>query len=367
MTRKSFVAIAAVAIIGATSVCVTVARAQSQHAAAVNQVIDAVFVNGYRTFYDSVRSLEHSLSDLCANPGADALAASLDRFRDAVRAFGTIEMIRFGPVQKDNRYERLLFWPDRRGRGRKQVEKIIATEDELALGITSLQGKSVAVQGLLALDYVLAGKGSGTLSDGSGSRFRCEYGTTIANAMAIIARETLHDWTAPDGYGALMRSAGPDNPVYRSHKEALNDIIGSAGEMLTAAHDLKLARVIGASPEAARPKRAAFWRSGAALDSVAANLAGVEAILAMPELQSQFSETDAAFARKFVLGIGEARLSIRTLADSRARLQSLVADPRSHQILLDATARIGTLNSLFNDFYYPALGLTAGFNSFDGD
>ncbi len=68
-----------------------------------------------------------------------------------------------GPAREDNRFERLFFWPDRRGRGLRQVQGILAEEDETATDPATLYQKSVAVQGLLALDFVLSGEGNETL------------------------------------------------------------------------------------------------------------------------------------------------------------------------------------------------------------
>jgi predicted lipoprotein len=68
--------------------------------------------------------------------------------------------IRFGPVTEENRLERILFWPDRKGIGLKQVQAAIAGEDATAADPQTLPGKSVAMQGLGALEFVLFGTGS---------------------------------------------------------------------------------------------------------------------------------------------------------------------------------------------------------------
>ena len=154
--------------------------------------------------------------------------------RELVLAWSRVELIRFGPARDQNRYERLFFWPDPRGRGLQQIQEIIATEDPTATSVETLREKSVAVQGLFALEFVLYGTGSEALVDAANPArsFRCRFGAAIAGAIEKTAEEILADWTKPDGYAALMRDAGPDNPVYRSHGEVVQELIKSAREQL---------------------------------------------------------------------------------------------------------------------------------------
>ncbi|CAN0605177.1 unnamed protein product, partial [Ectocarpus sp. 12 AP-2014] len=182
---------------------------------------------------------------MCSAPSQDALETTQARFSDLVETWSAVEFIRFGPARKDNRYERMFFWPDRNGRGLNQVQGVLATEDDSVTSVESLQGKSVALQGLLALDYVLFGTGSEALADGDAHR--CAYALAIAGAISDTAADMFEGWQNTQGYAALMLSPGPDNAVYRTEAEALQELLRSMAEQLQIIHDAKLVRVVGTS------------------------------------------------------------------------------------------------------------------------
>jgi membrane protein implicated in regulation of membrane protease activity len=123
-----------------------------------------------------------------------------------VAAYGKVDFLRIGPLMEDNRADRLLFWPDRRGIGLKQVQAILAEEDPAATDLAGLQAKSVAVQGLGALEFVLFGTGAESLTSIEGS-FRCAYGQTIAGNIAGMAKEMVAGWYVPGGYQRSMALA----------------------------------------------------------------------------------------------------------------------------------------------------------------
>src|SRR5690606_22737995 len=98
------------------------------------------------------------------------------QFPAVVTAWSRIELYRFGPLMAQNRSDRILFWPDRKGIALRQVQAILADKDEAALAPETLARKSVAVQGLGALEFVLHGTGSEDLATPDGA-FRCDYGS----------------------------------------------------------------------------------------------------------------------------------------------------------------------------------------------
>ena len=334
-------------------------------AEAVDRTLETVILPAHAAFLDAAATQREAMAALCETPDEAHLGEAGARFGDLVSAFSRIEMFRFGPARTDNRFERLFFWPDRRSRGLRQVEGLIAEEDETARDVTSLRGKSVAVQGLLALDYVLAGNGSSGLIDGSAD-YRCRYGLAISGAILETAREVEAGWTADDGYAALMRAPGPENPVYRTHAEVIEDLLQAASEQIQILHDLKLVAVTGDAPGAAKPKRAPFWRSGLTLPSMIGNIDGVLAVHD-EGLAPLLPAEHARFAQSLDFELTQARGALVRLADDSRAWIDLVADPEAHGALAYAALPLGGALSVLGDRYPPALGLTLGFNSLDGD
>jgi predicted lipoprotein len=154
----------------------------------ITQAVEDAIRPGFAAFAEAARDMRMAMGGLCDEPSAVGLDDARARFKDVVIAWSRIENYRFGPLMKDNRSDRILFWPDRKGIALKQVQAILATKDASATDVATLKGKSVAVQGLGALEFVLFGTGAETLATPEGD-FRCDYGTAIAGAVSEVAAE----------------------------------------------------------------------------------------------------------------------------------------------------------------------------------
>jgi predicted lipoprotein len=217
------------------------------------------------------------------------------------------------------------------------------------------------------LEYVLYGDGSEILSAGEPDTFRCRYGRAIVGAIATTAREIADGWTADGGYAGVMRDAGPENPVYRSHGEALQAVISAAREMLLVVRDLKLGRSIGETPPAAVPRRAPFWRSELALAAIRTNIAAVLALLNSGGLGSILPEESSWLAGSLAFELGRADGALSSVHDSGEDWEVAVHDPKNHQPLAYSLIPLGGAIEILENGFPDALGLLTGFNSLDGD
>ena len=335
----------------------------------VERAIDAVILPGYRALAESAAAEATLTSELCWQGDVERLAAARAGFAELVLAWSRVELVRFGPARDQNRYERLFFWPDPRGRGLQQVQEVIATEDPTATNVETLRGKSVAVQGLFALEFVLYGSGSDALTDTANPArsFRCRFGAAIAGAIQKTAEEIVADWTRPDGYAALMRDAGPENPVYRSHGEVVQELIKSAREQLQLARDLKLADAIEATPEKAQPKRAPFWRSDLTIPSIRANIEAVLALVGPDGIGAALPEDKAWIAAELAFELREADEVLARVDERGDRWETLVAEAKDHEDLTYTLIPLADAIALLEGGYPEAFGLITGFNSLDGD
>jgi predicted lipoprotein len=158
-------------------------------------------------------------------------------------------------VRQENRLERILFFPDRRGIALRQIQGLIASEDETALDPQAFNAKSVAVQGLPALEYILHGSGAETLGFLAADSYRCELAAAIAGNIGGIANAVSAEWQDENGVSALLVKPGADNLLYPNTDEALLAIL----EILPDAYELlietRLKPFIGESPKDTSPKR----------------------------------------------------------------------------------------------------------------
>lgn len=329
----------------------------------VAHILDEVVEPGYRALKVASDRQSSGLAALCATPGAPALASAREDFSRLVAAWSRVEFVRFGPARSDNRFERLFFWPDRRGRGLRQVQALIADQNPEALEATTLRRKSVAVQGLLALEFTLFGTGSDGLA--AGDAFRCGYARAIAENVFLTAGQMLDGWT--EQYGNLARNPGPDNPVYRSPAEVLQDFVRSANEQVTIVRDLKIGAALGKAPEVAKPKRAPFWRSDLTFRSMQTNLESMRHLIANRGFIAILAADDKWIVDSFRFEIDQAIGVLKTLDAGKRGWIATAGDVEGHQKLAYARIPLGGASAILTEGLPRALGLTLGFNSLDGD
>lgn len=330
--------------------------------AVVRSAIDGFIRPGYAALRQQADATASAMATLCETPGSDNRQAVEDRFDDLVRAWSRVELIRFGPVVENNRLEKILFFPDRRGIALRQVQAILGTEDATATTADSLAGKSVAVQGLGALEFVLFGTDADTLSTPDGA-FRCAYGLAVTQNLASIAASIDTAWADETGIAARLTAPAPTSPAYRSPTDSLQEIVGIFVHGLEAIRDLRLNPAMGASAAEARPNLFLFRRSALTLDSLQGNFDGLRDLFAMSGLATLLPAPQAYMGVSIDFEFANAD---RTLAELSEPLTDAVAQPK-RQALTYLLIVTGSLQDLFDAQLSPALGLSSGFSSLDGD
>jgi predicted lipoprotein len=343
----------------------TLAHAETDHAAIARAALTDVVRPGYAALAEATAALNDQVAALCEAPSSASLEAARQTFATAVAAWSKVEILRFGPIVADHRYERLFFWPDPKGLGDRQIRDALAKRDESVTKPEALSGKSVALQGLPALEYLLYGDGAETLTAPSGDgAFRCAFARAVAANSEAIAKSVAEDWREGSPYEKSFLAPGPDATPYREAKEVTLELFKSFTPGIELVRDQKLGKPLGASPEEARPKLAAFWRSGQSLANAAGNLEGVRALFAKGGL-AQIVADDSPGVEKSVLfdlghaievlnGIGKPMAEVAVDADLRAKIEALRVSLKSAgKTAADAIAR--------------GASLAFGFNAMDGD
>lgn len=319
---------------------------------------------GYARFHDTTTALANAVDGLCKAPSDASLDTARNAFSATVNSWSSVEIIRFGPVTEQNRLERTLFWPDRKSIGLKQVQAALASKDQTATDATQLAGKSVAMQGLGALEFVLYGTGAGELS-GDGEPFRCAYGLAISKNLDGMAGELVNEWADPAGFSEKWLGFGTENPLYRDGNEALTELLEVFVNGLELIRDQRLGGFLGKDEKSDKPKQALFWRSGKTADALKANVEGLKALFdasgigpALPEM-SRWIAQSADF--EFSNGINAAN------AVKDSPIEEALADPAKRGKFAYFGVVTSSLSEIFGTRLAAELGLTAGFSSLDGD
>lgn len=312
-------------------------------------------------------TLDVALTAFCAAPATADRAPVDAAFADVVTAWARIVPLQIEPLRTDARRERFFFWPDPRGIMLRQLQPLIAQRDPTAIDPASLAGKSAALQGVGALEFLLYGTGAeAILQPGEDGAFRCAYATAISANLDAIATALVTDTALDSAFRALVAAPGAANPLYRNANEATIDIVMSTVTATELADDQILTPMIGATPEEARPRGAPLWRSNL-------TLAFVEAMLAVPADIFERADLVAALpaAQSWVPEQlrGEAQNAARTLdaIALTAGVEAAATDPANRQRLVVANFIADNLEAIAGITLPAALGIDLGFNALDGD
>lgn len=325
--------------------------------------VDGFIRPGYDELAARTSDLRSAVSALCENPSDGEMAAAREAFGESVEAWSRVEMIRFGPIVENNAAERIFFFPDRRGIGLRQVQAALAEEDASATEVDSLRAKSVALQGLGTLEFLLYGTGSDALA-GEAEPYRCRFAVAVAGAVAATADEVDRAWNEPNGIAAHFAEPQAGQDDFRTLDDSERALLGVFTNGLELISDTRIAPFLGDSAEEANPKLAPWWRSGSTADALAANLQGLRDLYE----RSGMADIDALEGESLGGEIGfEFANAERALSEADRPLPDSATDTATRGPLTYLLIVTRSLRDLFASRYSAAIGLTAGFSSLDGD
>jgi predicted lipoprotein len=343
----------------------TSARAEADHAAIASDALQNYIRPGYAALADDAAALADSTKALCAEPSDASLKKARENFAQTVEAWSEIEPVRFGPVLKEHRYERLFYWPDPKGLGARQIREVITKRDDSVKDPATLMTKSVALQGLPALEYLLYGDGAADLTKrGSDGVFRCAFTNSVASNVAAISKQVFDGWGDGAAFVKAYLAPGPDNPTYHTPKEVTLDLFKTFSAGIESVRDQKLAKMLGSKTEEAKPGLAPFARSDLTFKTIADNLVGVRDLFLkggfaqVVHQESAGVEDSIAFdldhATDVLRGLKESVAEVVHNEDDRAKLEAL-------RVSLKSAAQTA------GDMISKGAGLSFGFNAMDGD
>jgi predicted lipoprotein len=362
-TRHRLCAVAWAAALLCASVLA--AHAEADHAAIARAALTDYIQPGYAQLSLRSGTLAQALGALCAKPSAAALKDAKSAFAGAVQAWGQVELVRFGPIAQEHRYERLFYWPDPKGLGLKQLRAALTKRDASVTDPASLLAKSVALQGLPALEYLLYGDGADALTtvneDGG---FRCRFASSVAANIAAMTGQAAEGWSDAAPFTKDFLAPGPNSPFYRAPKEVTLELLKAFSGGIETVRDQKLAKPLGPKPDEARPLLAAFSLSGLTFANMADNLDGVRELFAKGGLAAIVHAESVGVEDSILFDLNHAIDVLRgidKLFAEAARDKALRAQLEALRVSLKGAEGTAV------DMITRGAGLSFGFNAMDGD
>ncbi len=291
--------------------------------------------HGYAAFADQADAL--AVLDSC-DP-----AALRPAFHAAYDAWLSVAHLHLGPAEDDGRALAILFWPDPKALGQK-AQRALLTGDPAALTPESMADQSVAARGLAGLERLLYP--ADTLPADP-----CPLIHATADDLARMAMALETEWGP---YGDLLLTAGqPDNARFLTADEGTQALFTQLATGLEYLADRRIGRPLG-SFDKPRPDLAEARASDRSLRNVVLSLRALRDLAL--HLNPDSPRTLAAFDKSLKLANALDGPSFATLSDPQAWLKLEILQQSVRATRDAALGEIG-----------PALGVTLGFNSQDGD
>ncbi|MEF3049049.1 imelysin family protein [Pseudotabrizicola sp. L79] len=309
-------------------------------AADVNTVIESHILPGYAAFAQATETLAAD-AQVC---GAEALRPA---WNDAFDAWLGVSHLRFGPAEQDGRSVTIAFWPDPRGATPKALDTLFADQDPIINTPEGTTQISVAARGLFALEYLLYDP-----EFAEDTPYGCALIRALTTDLAAIARHIDDEWKG--GYATTLRTAGrAGNTTFLSDREADQALFTALLTGLEFTADQRLGRPMGEF-DRPRPARAEAWRSDRSQRNVVLSLRALSDLA--HHLTGGAVNTDAALNHAIALASALNDPALAGVSDPSGRLKLEIVQQAVHAARDAAVAEIG-----------PSLGVSAGFNSADGD
>lgn len=310
--------------------------------AGVDEALDAHILPAFAGFADAAQGLSDTAAADCR---AEAVAPA---YAETFDAWMPVAGLRMGPSETGALS--IAFWPDKKGFTQRTLSQFIAAEDPVAFDPEGYSHVSIAARGLFALDMLLFDP---TFADYGKDSYACALVQVISRDLANQAEALEAAWR--DGFAQTLRTAGaPGNATFMAEGEALRALYTQMLSDLEFTADQRLGRPLGTFDKP-RPTRAEAWRSGRSLRNVLLAVDAAQA-LAHSLIDGALPATDAAVARVHDAAAAVGDPGLQDINDPQARLHVEIVQQAVQALRAAIEAEIGA-----------PLGLSAGFNSQDGD
>lgn len=300
--------------------------------------VEAHILPGYAAFSEAGQNLAQAAQTDCTP------AYVLPYYHAAYDTWISISHIQFGPIEARNFNLALAFWPDPKDRTGKALTRLIAAQDDAVANPKNFQEVSVAAQGFSALERLLT-------EEQDEAVYACVFTQAIAIHIADVAQVLNEDWKT--GFADAFVTA--NDPTYQTEDEAQRALYTALSTALEFMHDQRIGRPLGTF-DRPRPTRAEARRSERSLRHISLSLVALKDLTETGFSEAMTDETRTAFDVAIERANSLDDLALAGVADPSKRFKIEVLQRMVRDVQVAVAEQIGA-----------PLGISAGFNSLDGD
>lgn len=309
--------------------------------AGVDEVINDHILPGFDRFAVQTQALRTQAHQDCRT------GAMQPAFHAAYDAWMGISHLHFGPLERDGRALTISFWPDKKGKIARKLAKRIADQDPIVHDAQRFAQASIAGRGLMALEQMLYEPRFNAYGT---QDYSCALVQAISADLAQMAGQMRREW---DGYAHEMRNPGAQGR-FLSEGEVVQGIYTALLTGFEYNWTQRLGRPLG-SFDKPRPLRAEARRSGRSWRNVMLSLEALQG-LSSALYPDPAPLTQAAFDEAFAVAQDLPDGDFAQVSGVMGRLRVEIFAQRIEGVYDAVAGEIGA-----------AMGLSAGFNSLDGD
>ncbi|MEM7252590.1 MAG: imelysin family protein [Pseudomonadota bacterium] len=347
-------------------------RASEQSVAAINaHIVKAHIVPRYRALDTAMTALERRAAQFCGGDRSKHWGDVLQAFHDAMDAWQAVRHIRVGPVLINQREHRIHFWPGRRNATARGLRPLMSSADASIDDPETFARRSVAIQGLGALEWLLYARAGRDAFTGESGDYRCRLVRAITLNLKQMAQSILSEWLeGDDAFRNRIASPGEGNAWFDDHWAVTRELLLALRNALVEMHKQKVSRILDAPANAVRPRRAESWRSERSLRNLQANVDALNALYG-DESGGLATLLETADGRTIGVSVTHALSELDRLVSAASRqyegsmVSLLSANDGEVQLQLIHDALDDARKAIARVFDH--LSVTLGFNSQDGD
>ncbi|MEO0576314.1 MAG: imelysin family protein, partial [Pseudomonadota bacterium] len=226
-----------------------------------------VIAPSYEAMASESLGFKTAIESYCADPASGDLIAVQQSWRDAMLSWQRASIVRFGPVEENNRRLRIQFFPDSNNAVLNNVTAVL--NGSAAIDEALIASSPVGAQGLPALEYLLFDLGG--IDDPDAGPRRCDLAVAVAANYNTMANELSTAW---DPAGQLLADFTSASGVYMDRNEVLTDILESLAQDTEFVADEKVTR-----PQQTGAMTTESFRAEHSVENLMANVNAIRAFL----------------------------------------------------------------------------------------
>lgn len=242
------------------------------------KVIHNNMVDPYGQLALSTKTLVQRVEMLCRNISTEEknnnklLRHAQSSFKESYLHWAAVQHITIGPMAYLQRKERFQYWPDKHKVAGRQIKRLLSNILHAEpLTLENFQQKSVAVQGLPALERLLFS------SKGNVDKKDCYLASLASKNVHEIAKNNYMAWiSSPVKFANELLNPHPSLGIYPSQDVIAEIFFSQLTTQLLILEKLKLERVLDKPNKKAKPRNLEAWRSRLSLPLIQQNLMSLQ-------------------------------------------------------------------------------------------